>query len=173
MTVPVAALLIGVYFLGAWEYINRNAAWVSFDTYQYFYPELVYARAEPAAGGQVSCGTPCRRAALRYFGISSTSTLYPCTALLRPRRRTGAARGVVLNLAIAGIGAYLLCREVGVGRLGAACGVMCFELGTRRSNDQLAPMVAEPYVWLPMSCSAASGCCAVHTRGAPWRSGRA
>src|SRR5262245_41239730 len=75
---PPAALSLAVYFIRAWEH---GSTWTSFDTYQYFYPNMLYAARSLARGGHgffwnamQACGEP-------FFSISSTSTLYPLHAL--------------------------------------------------------------------------------------------
>jgi hypothetical protein len=57
---------------------------------------------------------------------------------------------MIINLAIGGISAYALCRELGVSRPAALCGALSFQLGTAALNlTTWTPMVAAPYVWLP------------------------
>ena len=151
---PPAALLLAVYFLYCWQ---RVSSWASFDTYQYFYPNMLYAARAFASGGRgffwnamQACGEP-------FFSISSTGTLYPLHWLFYVLDADLALRAViVLDLAIGGVGTYLLCRELGLDRLPAVCGAMCFEIGNATIDlASWMPLAVAPFVWMP----AALLCC--------------
>jgi len=144
---------LAAYYVFAWDTTTGHGGLLALDIYGYYYPNMLHAVAAVADGGRglwwnalQDCGQP-------FFGISSTGILYPLNALFLLLDADLALRGViVLNLVVAGVGAYLLCRELGTGRLAAAAGAMAFELGCSTLNvSTWTPFVSGPYVWLPLA----------------------
>ena len=124
----------------------------NFDIYAYFYPNTVYAwRALREASGLLwnpyqSCGQP-------FFGISTTGLLYPVNLVFGLLAREPALlTSLMLNLCIAGAGAYLLCRELRLGRAASLCGAFAFQLsGSAVVLAAWGPMHIAGYAWLPLA----------------------
>ena len=121
------------------------------DVYAYFYPNVIHARHALAAGGEGLLWNPFQHCGQPFFGTSQTSLLYPVHALFILLNPHQALRAVVfVDLLLAGVFAYLLCRTLGVAPIAALAGAVAFELGS--STIRLAawaPMMIGPYVWLP------------------------
>ncbi|MBW2401356.1 MAG: hypothetical protein JRG80_19230, partial [Deltaproteobacteria bacterium] len=141
---------LGVAAAHAWLIASFSRGFPGFDVYAYTYPNFLYAHDALERGYGLlwndfqNCGQP-------FFAIISTALLNPVNALsflLDP----GVAIDVkvFVNLAIGGIGAYLLCRELGLGPIAALCGSMAFVGGG--ANAVLARTGSfehGAYVWLP------------------------
>lgn len=147
----VGSVLLAVDFLRAWEAGLGPNAYLAFDTYQYFYHNMLHFEAAVADGGRGLFWNALQHCGQPFFGIGSTALLYPPHWLFLWLDADVALRAVVLlHLVIAGVGAFCLCRELGASTAAAAAGAIAFELG----NATLAvsawmPIVAAPYVWMP------------------------
>lgn len=144
-----AAAVYGVSRLAA----SATPKSMAFDVYNYYVPNLVYAVARLHDGGTGllwnrfgNCGQP-------FFGISSTGILYPANAaflFLSPGHALEAV--MAFDFAVAGIGAFFLCRELGCGRAASLCGALAFQFGNATIDLMTwGPQMGGPYVWLPAS----------------------
>jgi len=125
----------------------------SYDIYFYFYPVMVQTARAVLDGGQglfwnrfQNCGQPL-------FGSGTTGILYPPAVLSLFLDPDLALLGVLLfNLAVGSVGAYFLCRELGVGILAAWCGALAFGLGnTSVDLVTFTPLVSGPWAWVPVA----------------------
>lgn len=148
-------VLLAAAFLVQWLWFPVGMS--AFDTYMYYHPNMLYAVQRLAAGGDgllwnawQNCGQPA-------FGISSTGFLYPLNALYLLLPADLALRLVVLlNFAIAGIGAYAWGRALSLSRAAALCCAFAFELnGATIHLNTWGPQMGGAWVWLP----AAMACC--------------
>ena len=121
------------------------------DIYAYFYPNMLYALHSLGRGGRGLLWNPFQNCGQPFFGNSQTGLLYPANLLFLLLGPDAALRGVLLvNLLVAGVSTYFLCREIGVGPLGALAGALAFELGNSTLDlTTWGPTMAGPYVWLP------------------------
>jgi len=134
----------------AWLIASYSRGFPGFDVYAYTYPNFLYARDALEHGYGLlwndfqNCGQP-------FFAIISTALLNPVNALSF-LLDTSLAIDVKLfvNLAIGGIGAYLLCREFGLGPIAALCGAMAFVFGGGNAAIARSGSFEHGvYVWLP------------------------
>jgi hypothetical protein len=162
-------VVLGAYFVLTWKTAGTGVE--AFDIYMYYYPNMLYAARQVAAGGRgllwnayQNCGEP-------FFGISSTGILYPASFFFLLLGGDHALYAVtVFNLAVAGVGLYLLARELGLSRAAAVCGAAAFELGNATlDNNTWTPLVGGAYVWMP----AAMLCCERILRTPSLRTGAA
>ncbi len=123
-----------------------------FDVFAYAHPNFLYARDALERGYGLlwndfqNCGQP-------FFAIVTTALLNPVNALsyvMDPGMALEAK--LFLNLAIAAMGAYLLCREIGLGTIAALSGSLAFTFGggcavLARSGS----FVLSAYAWLPVA----------------------
>src|SRR5262245_60318412 len=126
---------------------------LEFDTYAYFLPNGLHAvRALRENLGELfwnpyqNCGQP-------FFANPLTGLLYPPHLLFLVLEPVMALRAVtIVNLCVAGIGAYVLLRELGVGRTAALAGGLAFQLGnTSLVMAAWSPMHGGPFAWLPLA----------------------
>jgi hypothetical protein len=137
-----------------------------FDVFAYTHPNFLYARDALERGYGVlwndlqNCGQP-------FFAIIETALLNPVNALsfvMDPGVALEAK--LFVNLAIGAIGAYLLCREIGLGAMAALAGSVAFTFGggsgvLARSGS----FVLSAYAWVPV---AAFLCERILRRPSPW-----
>ncbi|HLY36622.1 MAG TPA: YfhO family protein [Candidatus Binatia bacterium] len=152
-TALAAAAYVIAFRLGE----ERPSPLLAHDIYAEFYPNILYGLASVRDGGRGLLWNPFQNCGQPFFGMSDTGLLYPPNLLFLVLNPGRALRGVfVFNLVIAGFFTYVLCRELGVGRLAALGGALTFELGNACIGNTLwTPMAAGPFVWLP----AALLCC--------------
>jgi hypothetical protein len=146
-----AYFVLGVMRPGA----EQGYGVAAFDIYAYFYPNVRYALDSLARGDGLlwnpfqDCGQP-------FFAISMTGVLYPVNWVFAALPREAALlASMMLNLAIAGLGAWWLGREMGLSRPAALAGALAFAYGP--SALWLAawsPIHLAPYVWMPMALAA-------------------
>jgi len=152
---PFAVVLAGAaYFaLGVlWWRAHRGVGRPSFDTYTYFYPNILHALRSVRDGGGLlwnpyqDCGQP-------FAAISQTGLLYPINFVFGVfDRETALVVNALLNLTIGGVGMFLLCRALRLGMAAALCGAFAFQLGgTAAMLAAWSPMHIAPYVWIPMA----------------------
>jgi hypothetical protein len=124
----------------------------AFDIYSYFLVNALHAvRSLHENVGELfwnpyqNCGQP-------FFANPLTGLLYPPHLLFLVLNPDTALRAVtVVNLCIAGVGAYALTRELGAGRAAALAGGLAFQLGnTSLFMAAWSPMHGGPFAWLPM-----------------------
>ena len=129
----------------------------AFDIYTFFYPVMLYAADAVRHGGRglfwnamQDCGQP-------FLGSGVTGVLYPPFLLFLVLDSDHALYGLLFfNVVVGAVGAYLLCRELGVGTVAALCGGLAFGF-SNASADVITytPLVSGPYAWMP----AALLCC--------------
>lgn len=121
------------------------------DIYAYSYPKMLYAVESLAAGGRGLFWNPFQNCGQPFYALSQTGLLYPphwLFLVLEPGLALSAV--VALNHVIAGVGIYLLARQLGAGPAAAACGMLALQLGTSlRAFSTLATPHLSAYVWLP------------------------
>jgi hypothetical protein len=130
----------------------RGVGTPSHDLYQWAYPNMQYALRSLARGYGLwwnpfqNCGQP-------FFANLQNSLLYPPYLVFTAFPLDAAYLAlVVVNLTIAGIGAWLLFRHYRVGRAAALCGAFLFELGGSAPHlATWAPTLLGAYAWLPMA----------------------
>jgi hypothetical protein len=148
-------------FIAVWQLAAHLPG--GFDVYMHYYPNMEYAARQLLDGGRGLLWNPYQSCGEPFFGISSTGLLYPpywLFLLLDPQHAHWAV--TLINLTIAGVGAFALGRTLGVSRGAALCGAIAFELGNATLDvNTWSPMVGSPYVWLP----AALCCCERILRG--------
>jgi len=158
---PAATLVALAVVLGAAVFVLRarvEMGWLpANDLYTYFYPKMLYALASWHDGGRGLLWNPFQNCGEPFFGVSQTGLTYPPFWLYLVFAPERALRAVLLvQLVIAGSGAYVLGRELGARPLAALTGALAFEMG----NITLAlivssPIHSGPYVWMPW---ALAGC---------------
>ena len=141
------AFAVGVLALRARDANNL----VAYDFYGQFYPFMVHAWRSLSGGGLLwnpyqDCGQP-------FFGNSQTGLLYPVNVLFAVLPREPAlVVSAAINLAIAGVGMFLLCREMRIGRAASLCGALAFQLGWAASMlAAWSPTHIAPFAWLPVA----------------------
>jgi hypothetical protein len=142
-------IAVAVYFLIAWLMTPGGAD--SFDIYMYYYPNVVYAVQRLQAGGSGLLWNPWQNCGQPSFGISSTGAFYPPNLFFLLTDPDSALRLVtVVNFAVAGISAYALGRQLDLGRVGALCMALTFELGTATVDlGTWGPQMGSTFVWMP------------------------
>jgi hypothetical protein len=136
----------------AWLIASFGRGFPGFDVYAYTYPNFLYANDALTRGYGLlwndfqNCGQP-------FFAIISTALLNPVNFLSFVFDVAVAVDvKVFVNLAIGGIGLYLLCREIGLGPVAGLCGALAFEVGG--ANAAIARSGSFEHgalVWLPMA----------------------
>lgn len=142
-------VLFATYFLLVW---TRTPGGLSaFDIYMYYYPNMLYFLRTLSQDGHGFFWNPFQNCGQPFFGISSSGVLYPANLSFLFLGADQALRAVtIFNLTVAGVSAYALGRELGVGRTAAVAGALAFELGNATLDlNTWSPMVGGPYVWLP------------------------
>jgi hypothetical protein len=127
------------------------------DPHAYFYPKMLYAIASLRDGGRGLLWNPFQNCGEPFFGTSQTGLLYPPQLLFLVLDPALALRAVLfVQLAIGGIGTFLLCRELGARPLAALAGALAFEMGNAMVALTISsPTHSAPYAWMP----AALYCC--------------
>jgi len=148
-------VLLAVAFVVQW--LSYPVGMSAFDIYMYYQPHMLYAAERLAAGGGgllwnawQNCGQPA-------FGITSSGFLYPFNVFYLILPPDAALRLiVVLNFAVAGIGAYAWGRALSLDRAAALCCALAFQLnGATIHLNTWGPQMGGPWVWLPV----AMACC--------------
>lgn len=151
--VLAASLLLALDFLRAWETNVGPNAYLAFDTYNYFYRNMLYAAHAVAEGGRGLFWNSLQHCGQPFFSVGSTAVLYPPNWLFLWLAPDVALRTeIVFHLVVGGVGTYALCREIGTSRMAALAGTIAFELGNGTLNvTSWMPIVAAPYVWMPVA----------------------
>jgi len=149
-----ALVLAAVYFGLAvlWHRSATDGGAVAYDFYGQFYPYAVHAWRSLHEGSGLfwnpyqDCGQP-------FFGIIHIGLLYPVNLVFGALDREPAMiASVILNLTIAGVGTFQLCRAIGAGTAAALCGALAFELGWATANlAAWSPTHLGPFAWLPVA----------------------
>ena len=154
-----AAILVGAaafYALGTIrDGAEQGYGIPAYDIYAYFYPNVRYALDSLARGDGLlwnpyqDCGQP-------FFAFSITGLLYPVNwvfALLP--REPALLTSMILNLALAGLGAWWLGREMELSRPAALAGALAFTYGVSALIlAAWSPMHIAPYAWMPIALAA-------------------
>ena len=129
----------------------EGGSYLAVDPHAYFYPKMLYALASLREGGRGLLWNPFQNCGQPFFGISQTGLLYPPYLLFLILDPDLALRAVLfLQLAIGGIGAYLLGRELGVRPTAALAGALAFEMGNAMVGLTISsPTHSAPYAWMP------------------------
>ena len=139
------------YFVYAWASNRVPPDVYSIDIYYYYYPNMLHAAAAVRDHGRGLFWNPFQSCGQPFLGLSSTGVLYPVNALFLLFDADLAFRMVTAaNLTIAGVSAYLLCRELGLHVASAVCGALAFAYGSATVNlTTWSPLAGNGYVWLP------------------------
>jgi len=122
------------------------------DTYAGFYPNTVYALRAARDGGHGLWWNPYQSCGQPFFGRTTAALVYPLNGLLPFLIGADLALWMIpfLNLVVAGVFAYLLCRELGIGQPGALCGTAAFALSNAVMEATVwQPHVIGTYAWVP------------------------
>jgi hypothetical protein len=149
--VGIAAIAVG-FTLGVlyWRAIASRGI-LSLDIYEAHYPNLIYALASLERGHGLlwnrdqNCGQP-------FLPSTLLGLLYPIHAVFLFVGIDAALLVVAaVHLLIGGVGMYALCRELSIGRTGAVCGAIAFQLGgaTWSLATWLPTSILGIYVWIP------------------------
>lgn len=149
--VPVIAALAVIYAFGIIGGRSSETTWVSYDLYASFLPDAIYFRQAVERGYGLlwnrlqNCGQP-------FLAVPHVAVLYPLNALfLVFDVNTAVLLVLTLHLAIGGVGASLLARQLGTDPIAALCAGIAFELGgiSLALAALLPTVVLGPYVWIP------------------------
>ncbi len=144
----VVALLAGVW---AVDLLHDRALPVADALYRETYPNLVYAARCARDAGRGLLWNPYQSSGRPFLADLDVGLLFPPNLFflfLDGPRALDAL--LVLQLVIAGLGMYGLCRSLGAGVAPALAGALAFEVGGGMPALSLdAPRVASAWVWLP------------------------
>ena len=150
----ISALVAFAYTFGVfWYRAQLGEGQPSYDIYAQHYPNLIYALRSLRQGYGLlwnnlqDCGRP-------FVPSTQLGLFYPLHALfLIVGLDTGFLLVTLLHLAIAGVGTYYLCREYGVGALGALCAALNFQVSgpTVYLAGWLPTSILGVYVWMPVA----------------------
>src|SRR5262249_28650231 len=153
-TVPLL-VLVGAAAWWVFDFMagRRGRGMASYDIYAGYHPNVVYALRSLREGHGLfwnrlqDCGQP-------FLPGTVIGPFYPLNVAFLIFGVDRAIDVIVfVHLALAGIGAYLLAREIGMGAIGALCAAIGFELGgpliAIAGWCPVTPLGA--YVWLPFA----------------------
>src|SRR5437763_374511 len=125
---PVLIVSVAAWWVFGWVDGHRGKLIPSYDIYGAFYPNFVYALQSARAGHGLlwnpfqNCGQP-------FLPATLLGPFYPLHVVFL---LFGLDRGLSIvtcvHLVVAGVGTYLLCREIGLGCAAALTGALAFEL---------------------------------------------
>ncbi len=129
---------------------EQGAGLAAFDIYAYFYPNARYA-VESLQRGTGLLWNPYQNCGQPFFAFSVAGLLYPVNLVFAVLPREPALlASIVLNLSIAGAGAWWLGREMGWSASSALAAALAFELGgTALMMASWSPMHIGAYAWMP------------------------
>ncbi len=120
------------------------------DFYGMFYPTFLHARESIAAGGAGLLWNPYQACGEPFLADMQVGLFYPVNLVFFLLPREAAAQvSILLNLVVAGVGAWGLARALGVGRAAALSAAIAFQMGGL--TIQLAtwsPIHIGTYVWM-------------------------
>ncbi len=150
--VAAAIAVACCYTVGVlWRNSLTGVVFPAFDVYRADYPNLIYALRSLERGYGLlwnslqNCGQPFLPSTL--LGLP-----YPMhLVFLFFDLDTGIFLSVAVHMAIGGIGAYFLAREIGLGRIAALCAALAFELSgsTVAIATWVPTTILGIYVWIP------------------------
>src|SRR5262245_24324227 len=122
------------------------------DFYGMFYPTIVHARRSLAHGGGLlwnpyqACGAP-------FLADGQVGLFYPLNLVFFILDREVAVQvSAFLNLLVAGGGAWLLARTIGLRPSAALCAALAFQLGNVTVNlASWSPIHIGTYAWMPVA----------------------
>src|SRR5579862_4397724 len=149
----VALVLIAVTYTlrVTWRQATTDQILGSYDIYAAHYPSVLYALRSLRAGYGLlwnpfqNCGQP-------FLPSTLVGLFYPLNAVfLLFHPDTAYYVIVAVHLALGGGFAFFLCREYGLGAIGALSGALAFMLGgsTLALAGWLPSTILGPYVWMP------------------------
>jgi hypothetical protein len=135
----------------------RDGRRLTHDVYGGFFPNLAYAVDRVRSGGAGLLWNPYQNCGQPFFAMITNALLYPPHLVALVVGADHALRWIpLLNLTLAGLFMYWLCRELGTGIGAAVCGAIAFQLGHAMADATVwVPIISGSYVWLP----AALLCC--------------
>jgi|GEM_PF-1319424 len=151
----LVTVLVAVYYtVGVlWRRAQRGESLPSYDIYAAHYPNIVYALRSLQQGYGLlwnnlqNCGQP-------FVPSTLLGLFYPLHAVfLVVDVETGLLVLTALHLAVGGVGAYCLCRELGLSGVAAMCGALTFEVSgpTVLLAGWLPTSILGIYVWIPVA----------------------
>jgi Bacterial membrane protein YfhO len=151
LVIVAVAYTIGI----VWQRAQGNDAIPNYDTYALYYPNLLYALDSLRLGEGLfwnrfqNCGQP-------FFAIAATGILYPPHAIyLFFEPHTGLFVLTALHLALAGVFAYALFRQIGLDVPAALAGGLAFQLGGITLFLAFwSPTLVGHYIWMPAAMAA-------------------
>src|SRR5262245_38405954 len=121
------------------------------DIYAGFYPNMVYSGRAVRDWGHGILWNPLHNCGQPFYAMVHSALLYPpkvLTLLLDPQQALHVLP--FIHLILAGLFAYLFCRELGAGAMASLSGAVVFELGNATmENIGAHPHVAGSFVWMP------------------------
>jgi hypothetical protein len=152
LLVAAAAAVFGFDLLAG----RALVGFTNFDLFAEFLPRHTHAAAA-LRGGEIPLWDPHQIAGLPFLATLQGGVLYPPNALyaLLP---VGFAMGLlaVLHLALAGIGTWALCRELGSSPAGAGLGAVAFMLGGSALFATYHTNAVNALPWLPLALACAA-----------------
>ena len=151
----LVTVLVAVYYtVGVlWRRAQRGESVPSYDIYAAHYPNILYTLRSLQQGYGLlwnnlqNCGQP-------FVPSTLLGLFYPPHALfLILDIDTGFLALTALHLAVGGIGAYYLSRQLGLSRVAAACAALTFEVSgpTVYLAGWLPTSILGVYVWIPVA----------------------
>ena len=134
--------------LKAWQYVFQLGR---LSDLHVFYQTTTYALHSLRDGTRGLWWNPYQNCGQPFLGRVAVAQLYP---LFVPSLVGGGSLALwiiaAVHLVIGGGATYLLCRELGAGRIAALCGAITFQLGnTTMEMTVWNPYATGAYVWLP------------------------
>src|SRR5262245_1020961 len=147
----LSCLAGSAWFVTIWRLTAYGTG--NWNLQMHYVPSMLYAARELADGGRGLLWNPFQNCGQPFFAISGTGPLYPLNWFFFFLSSTYALYAVTaLNLAIGGVGAFALGREIGVSRVAAVCGAITFQLGNASLDvNSWSPMYGSPYAWMPVA----------------------
>lgn len=150
--VAVLALSAAYFAVGVlWRQADTPDRIVAYDFYGQFYPWQVHARRALSTGGW--WWNPYQDCGQVFFANIQTALLYPVNLvfLLLPREPALLAC-VLLNLIIAGVAMYQLCRTLDISGAAALTAALAFQLGWAATQiASWSPTHIGTFVWIPVA----------------------
>lgn len=141
-----AAVYVLLYRLG--EGGRGLPAW---DIYAHYYPNMLYALRAMQDGGRGILWNPLQNCGQPFLANIEAGLLYPANAFFLVFDPDTALRAVLfVDLLVAGVSAFALCRVLGLGVIASLGGALAFELGNGMMFVTVwAPQGAGPFAWFP------------------------
>ncbi|MFN8522081.1 MAG: hypothetical protein U0821_03150 [Chloroflexota bacterium] len=134
-----------------WPLLVGEAVYARSDTFAFFFP--VFAELYRAVtAGRLPMWSPGIFSGFPLLAEGQIGALYPphlLAVLLAPTAVLGFLYLRVAHVALAGVGAYVLCRALGSGAFGASVGSLAFSLGSFMVAQQHHASLTAGAAWLP------------------------